>query len=194
MFFNGAAKRWEERSALERLASVGVKNKRLKKELHSKNGKADYESANTIVLEAKAHTVLKKTRKSDQEKLSYFKGVGIGVVLILESGQHYHISSKIGFPCTNNMAEYEACILGILVTVDMNIKELFVIGDSDILIHQVQGEWSTKNVKIISYLHCVKELCKKFMKIDLKNVPRIQNKFVDALTTLSSMIQHPDKN
>ncbi|KAJ8549498.1 hypothetical protein K7X08_033205 [Anisodus acutangulus] len=41
----------------ERLALVGVKKKRLKKELHSKNGKAGCESSNTIVLEAKAHTI-----------------------------------------------------------------------------------------------------------------------------------------
>ncbi|XP_075098978.1 uncharacterized protein LOC142175872 [Nicotiana tabacum] len=92
------------------------------------------------------------------------------------------------------MTEYEACILRIRTTVDVNAKELLVIGDSDLLIHQVQGEWSTKNVKILPYLHCVKELCKKFTKIVFKHVPRIQNEFADALATLSSMIQHPDKN
>ncbi|XP_075083487.1 uncharacterized protein LOC142167228 [Nicotiana tabacum] len=92
------------------------------------------------------------------------------------------------------MVEYEACILGIRMSVDMNIKELLVIGGSDLLIHQVQGELSTKNVKILPYLHCVKELCKKFTKIEFRHVPKIQNEFADALATLSSMIQHPDKN
>ncbi|XP_070042742.1 uncharacterized protein [Nicotiana tomentosiformis] len=80
------------------------------------------------------------------------------------------------------------------MAVDMNVKELMVIGYSDLLIHQVQGEWSTKNVKILPYLHCMKEICKKFTKIEFKHVPSIQNEFADALTTLSSMIQHPDKN
>ncbi|XP_070032559.1 uncharacterized protein LOC142168189 [Nicotiana tabacum] len=80
------------------------------------------------------------------------------------------------------------------MVVDMNIKELLVIRDSDLLIHQVQGEWSPKNVKILSYLHRVKKLCKKFTKIEFKHVPRIQNEFVDALATLSFMIQHLDKN
>ncbi|XP_075083482.1 uncharacterized protein LOC142167223 [Nicotiana tabacum] len=123
-----------------------------------------------------------------------FKGVGIGAVLISESGQHYPASAKIRFPCTNNIAEYEACILGIRMAIDMNIKDLLVIGDSDLLIHQVQGEWSTKNVKILPYLHCMKELCKKFTKIEFKHVPKIQYEFADALATLSSMIQHPEKN
>ncbi|XP_049381359.1 uncharacterized protein LOC125845913 [Solanum stenotomum] len=122
------------------------------------------------------------------------KGVGAGAVLISESSQHYPISTKFRFLCTNNMAEYEACILGLRMAVDMNIQELLVIGDSDLLIHQVQGEWSTKNVKILPYLLCVKELCKKFVKIEFKHIPRAQNEFADALATLASMIQHPDKN
>ncbi|XP_047250037.1 uncharacterized protein LOC124885838 [Capsicum annuum] len=80
------------------------------------------------------------------------------------------------------------------MAVDMDIKELLVIGDSDLLIHQVQGEWTTKNVKIFPYVQCVKELSKKFTKIEFKHVPKIQNEFADALVTLSLMIQHPDKN
>lgn len=87
-----------------------------------------------------------------------FKGVGVGAVLVSKSGQHYPISAKHQFPCTSNMAEYEACILGLKMAVDMNIQELLVIGDSDLLIHQVQGKWNTKNTNILPYLHCVRNL------------------------------------
>ncbi|XP_070020668.1 uncharacterized protein [Nicotiana sylvestris] len=123
-----------------------------------------------------------------------FKGVGIGAVLISETGQHYPVFAELRFPCTNNMAEYEACILGLKMAIDMNIQELLVIGDSDLLIHQVREEWTTKNSKILLYLHHIQELRKRFTKMEFQRVPRIQNKFVDALATLSSMIQHPDKN
>ncbi|XP_070013524.1 uncharacterized protein [Nicotiana sylvestris] len=58
----------------------------------------------------------------------------------------------------------------------------------------VQGEWATKNSKILSYLHHVQELRKRFTKMEFRHVPRVQNEFVDALATLSSMIQHLDKN
>ncbi|KAK4716584.1 hypothetical protein R3W88_014922 [Solanum pinnatisectum] len=91
------------------------------------------------------------------------------------------------------MAEYEACVLGLRMAIDMNIQELLVIGNSDLLIHQVQGEWSTKNVKILPYLLCMKELCKKFVNIEFKRLSRAQNKFAHALATLASMIQHLDK-
>ncbi|XP_070024804.1 uncharacterized protein [Nicotiana sylvestris] len=68
------------------------------------------------------------------------------------------------------------------MAIDINIQELLVIGDSDLLVHQVREEWETKNSKILPYLHHV------------QHVPRIQNEFADALATISSMIQHPDKN
>ena len=63
-----------------------------------------------------------------------FKGSGIGAVLVSETGQHYSITAKLCFPCTNNMAEYEACILGLKLALDMGVRELLVIGDSDLLI------------------------------------------------------------
>ncbi|XP_070004618.1 uncharacterized protein [Nicotiana sylvestris] len=54
----------------------------------------------------------------------------------------------------------------------------------------VLGELAAKNTNIFPHL----ELIKRFTKIEFKHVPRIQNEFTVALATLSSMIQHPDKN
>ncbi|XP_069149116.1 uncharacterized protein [Solanum lycopersicum] len=44
------------------------------------------------------------------------QGKGVGAVLVSESGQHYPIAAKLRFNCTNNMAEYEACILESIIT------------------------------------------------------------------------------
>ncbi|XP_070004410.1 uncharacterized protein [Nicotiana sylvestris] len=80
------------------------------------------------------------------------------------------------------------------MAIDMNIHKVLVISDLDLLVHQVEGEWATKNSKIFPYLHHEQELRKRLMKIEFRHVPRIQNEFADALATMSSMIQHPDKN
>ncbi|XP_070010588.1 uncharacterized protein [Nicotiana sylvestris] len=80
------------------------------------------------------------------------------------------------------------------MAIDMNIQELLVMGDLDLLIHQVREEWATKNSKILPYLHHVQDLRKRFTKIEFQHVPRVQTEFADALATLSSMIQHPGKN
>ena len=71
---------------------------------------------------------------------------------------------------------------------------MIIIGDSDLLIHQVRGDWATKSRKLLPYLECVHRLCKRFVKTEFRYVPRVQNEFADALATLSSMIRHPDHN
>ncbi|PKI45174.1 hypothetical protein CRG98_034435, partial [Punica granatum] len=42
----------------------------------------------------------------------------ISTVLISPDGHYYPVAVKIDFPCTNNVAEYEACILGLQATLD----------------------------------------------------------------------------
>lgn len=59
------------------------------------------------------------------------KGAGIGAVIVSNADAlHYPIATKLKFDCTNNMAEYEACIIGLEAALDMNIEKLIVFGDS----------------------------------------------------------------
>nr|XP_004234904.1 uncharacterized protein K02A2.6-like [Solanum lycopersicum] len=78
------------------------------------------------------------------------------------------------------------------MAIDMNIYKLLVIRDSDLLIHQVQGEWVVKNPKIIPYVQYVQKLCKRFCKIEFRHTPKIQNELADALSTIASMIKYSD--
>ncbi|XP_070020626.1 uncharacterized protein [Nicotiana sylvestris] len=119
------------------------------------------------------------------------KGVGIVVVLISEIG--HPTTAQLCFYCTNNMAEYEACILGLRLAVDMGIQEVMVLGDSDLLVYQIQEEWETRDLKLIPYRQCLHDLCQRFRSIDFRHIPRIHNEVVDALATLASMLHHSDK-
>ena len=40
-------------------------------------------------------------------------GKGIGVMIITPHGSHIPFTTRLAFDCTNNMAEYEACIMGV---------------------------------------------------------------------------------
>ncbi|XP_015057545.1 uncharacterized protein LOC107003787 [Solanum pennellii] len=60
------------------------------------------------------------------------------------------------------MSEYEACVLGLNMAIDMNVHELLVFGDSDLLIHQVRGQWAIKNPKITPYVQYIQKLCRRF--------------------------------
>ena len=92
------------------------------------------------------------------------QGKGIGAFLKFEFDQHYPMTAKLRFNYTNNMAKYEAYVLGFKMVIDVNVHELLVIGDSNLLIHQVQGEWALKYSKIIHYMQYVQKLCQRFHK------------------------------
>ncbi|XP_071900956.1 uncharacterized protein [Coffea arabica] len=120
-------------------------------------------------------------------------GAGIGAVLVSPEGKHYPAAAKLQFACTNNMAEYEACIFGLKVALEMEIKELVAFSDSDLLVHQTLKQWITKDSKILPY-HCsLLTLAKQIQKLEFRHLPRARNAFADALATLAFMIQYPDE-
>nr|XP_027083616.1 uncharacterized protein LOC113705912 [Coffea arabica] len=120
-------------------------------------------------------------------------GAGIGAILVSFEGKHYPATAKLRFPCTNNMAEYETCIFGLKMALDMKIKDLIAFSDFDLLVHQTLKQWVTRDSKIILY-HCsLLSLANTFRNLELKHISRTRNAFGNALAILSSMIQHPDK-
>ncbi|XP_070022869.1 uncharacterized protein [Nicotiana sylvestris] len=121
------------------------------------------------------------------------KGVGIEAVLVSGTGHHYPVTAQLQFYCTNNMDEYEACILGLRMAMDMSVQEVLVLGDSELLVHQIQGELETRDLKLIPYRQCLQDLCQRFQSIEFRHIPMIHNEIADALATLVSMLHHPDK-
>ncbi|XP_050875929.1 uncharacterized protein LOC127079590 [Lathyrus oleraceus] len=52
------------------------------------------------------------------------RGHGIGVVITSPTGFHLPFTARLFFYCTNNMAEYEACIYGLEAAINLRIKIL----------------------------------------------------------------------
>ena len=65
-------------------------------------------------------------------------GNGIGVLLITPDGSHVPLAVKLNFKATNNMAEYEAYIVGMEALLELSIKEAEVFADSTLVIVQAQ--------------------------------------------------------
>ncbi|KAK8578866.1 hypothetical protein V6N12_069210 [Hibiscus sabdariffa] len=121
-------------------------------------------------------------------------GKGIGAVLVSPEGDHYPFACKLDFYCTNNIAEYEACIMGIRAAIERKVKLLKVYGDSMLVIYQLRGEWGTRDLKLIDYKNLVMELVRWFDDITFHYLPREENQMADALATLSSLIQVNDES
>ncbi|XP_006598502.1 uncharacterized protein LOC114404248 [Glycine soja] len=87
------------------------------------------------------------------------------------------------------MAEYEACALGIQEAIDFNVKLLKVYGDSAFVIHQLKGEWETRDHKLVPYQAYIKKLIEFFDDISFHHILREENQMADTLATLASMVQ-----
>ena len=117
--------------------------------------------------------------------------MGNNVRAIITSPEGYHIpfTARICFDCTNNMAEYEACIYGIEAAIDRRIKFLKVYEDSNLGISQINGDWETRHQNLIPYREHVIKLIPYFEEITFEHIPREENNLADALATLSSMFK-----
>lgn len=61
-------------------------------------------------------------------------GNGVDVVLISPIGAHLLVVTKLGFPCPNNILEYDGCITSLKAAIDIRNKDLEVYGDSILII------------------------------------------------------------
>ena len=94
--------------------------------------------------------------------LANFTGNGVGAVLVSPKGQQIHVSVKLNFDCTNNVIEYEACIVGLQVALEFGAYDLSIFGDSLLIISQIEGKWQARGTKLIPYQKCVNRLILKF--------------------------------
>ena len=122
-------------------------------------------------------------------------GYGIGALLISPHGDHIPRSVRLAFsdrhPATNNIVEYEACILGLETALELGIRQMEVYGDSNLVLRQIQGEWKTRDAKLRPYHAYLELLVARFDDLRYTHLPRAHNQFADSLATLASMFDIP---
>ncbi|XP_061979625.1 uncharacterized protein LOC133700079 [Populus nigra] len=114
-------------------------------------------------------------------------GNGAGAVIISPDKKQYPVAVKLHFECSNNTAEYEACILGLEATLELKIEKIDVYGDSMLIICQVKREWQTKEEKLRPYQEYLSTLAEEFKEIRFTHLGREGNHFANALATLAAM-------
>ena len=120
------------------------------------------------------------------------KGRGVGVVLTTPQGQMIPFARKLTFKCTNNEVEYEACFLGLKVALEHKARKLHVRGDAMLVISQVNGDWRTKDPKLVPYHEHLLKLIKEFEGIRFTYMNRARNVYADSLATLASWLSIPE--
>ncbi|XP_030964501.1 uncharacterized protein LOC115985733 [Quercus lobata] len=124
--------------------------------------------------------------KFDGSSTTQFRGVG--VVLYHEENKAVALSFKLEFSCSNNTAEYEAYLTGLATALEMGIKHLRVLGDSNLVVCQTKGSFSLKELSLAPYRAMAQRMEEKFSTFEIEHAPRNENRFVDALAGLGSQI------
>ena len=89
-------------------------------------------------------------------------------------------SEAIG-EATNNVAEYRAMLLGIELARELGADEVELIGDSELIVRQVQGKYRVKQDHLRPLHTKVIDALRELPKWSIRSVKRAQNERADEL-------------
>jgi ribonuclease HI len=116
-------------------------------------------------------------------------GLGAGVVLTSPKGDKLQYVLQMHFRASNNVAEYEALAHGLKMAKQIGIKRILCFGDSDLVTHQVSGDWDARDANMVSYRFYVQQLSGIFEGCEFHHVPRANNDEADRLSKIGSTRQ-----
>jgi ribonuclease HI len=82
---------------------------------------------------------------------------------------------------TNNVAEYKALLLGIELAAARGAGELELVGDSELIVRQVKGEYKVKDATMRELHAEVKQALSGFDRWSIRHVRREHNAEADRL-------------
>ena len=100
---------------------------------------------------------------------------GIGVVLQSPEGDKLKYKVRLQYQTTNNEVEYKALFKGLELAKSLEAKSILVLGDSQLIMGQVNGIYEAKEERMRKYLSRVMRLRKIFEEVDFVQIPREEN-------------------
>jgi hypothetical protein len=93
---------------------------------------------------------------------------------------------RLHFPASNNVAEYEALVNGLRITIELGVRRLDAHGDSQLVIDQVMKNSHCHDPKMEAYCDEVRRLEDKFYGLELNHIARRYNETADELAKIAS--------
>ena len=98
------------------------------------------------------------------------------------------MSVKFSFSCSNNAAKYEAYLTGLTIALSIGVKHMTVLGDSNLVVSQVKGDYALQEQSLAAYRTWARRLELEFQTFSIEYTQRSENRFADVLATLGSQI------
>jgi len=106
---------------------------------------------------------------------------GCGAVICNETGAVVRELSRYLGRATNNVAEYEALLMGLEALIELTRKKIIVHSDSQLLVRQLNGEYRVKDEKLQQLHRRASRLLRQFDSYRIVHVRRELNKAADRL-------------
>ncbi len=106
---------------------------------------------------------------------------GSAAVLYQDVKEIANVGKYIGPRKTNNEAEYMGLIFGLILCIQLRIKNIKVYGDSQLVIKQMRGEYAVKNERLKKLHEDVRKLMTEFESVSFEHVRREKNARADQL-------------
>jgi ribonuclease HI len=90
-------------------------------------------------------------------------------------------AARLEFNCTNNIAEYEALLLGLRKLKAMGIRRATLKSDSQVITSHIDKRSKARDPKLEKYLDIVRRMEASFEGFSVKNIPRGENEHADLL-------------
>ncbi|XP_065620931.1 uncharacterized protein LOC136063868 [Quercus suber] len=118
-----------------------------------------------------------------------------GICVVLQSPEGDKLKHKVclQYQATNNEVEYEALLKGLELAKSVEAKSILVLGDSQLIMGQVNGVYKAKEERMRRYLSRVMRLMKKFEETNFIQIPREENMEADTLAKEASASEVVDK-
>lgn len=113
-------------------------------------------------------------------------GAGVGIILKTPSQQEEQRCVRLDFPTSNNQAEYEALIIGLLWAKEVGVQSLEVYSDSQVVVRQMNDEYAVKSDNLKEYATMAKRLSATFEHFQLRKISRSENTEADKLAKMAS--------
>ncbi|VVA39663.1 PREDICTED: rve domain-containing, partial [Prunus dulcis] len=117
------------------------------------------------------------------------QGCGAGLVLVSPDKVALEYALRFNFQASNNEVEYESLLAGLRLAKEMDARQIQIFNDSQLVVHQVNQDFTAKDASMTAYLQHARHLLATFHAHTIKQVPHSENSHADALARLASALE-----
>ena len=107
--------------------------------------------------------------------------IGVSAILTQPSGSRLWYAARLEFLSMNNIAEYEAMLLGLWKLRALRIRRCIIKSDSQVIVGHIEKNFVAKEPKLVRYLVAIRRMEKHFTGFSLHHIPRNENAEADEL-------------